>query len=593
MKKSIIILSSLIIATAVFTGCNPLTKMVNKAEEVDYKTDPCPLEMHAGQVPIDVKVTFPAKYFGKSVKLVITPALVADGNSTDEVLFDTQTVIGEKFEDNYTQINYKEGGSFTFQDTIAYDPRFRASDLELRFQISTQKGKSANITKVKLCDGIITTPELVDEGMTVDGNLKRGTVLGKFVEIPVTKPEVRLEVENAKIYFDLQKSNVKTKELKKEEIDSLKKSIVMASEDPDKELKNIKLKSYASPDGPQDLNEKLVGERGTNSKKAFEKLLSKEEIEEMENADFLMTETTPNEDWEGFKKLVQESNMDDKDLVLRVLSMYSDPDTRETEIKKLAAVYDDLRKEILPMLRRSEIYFEYQGRAKSDNEMINMAVNNPSDLYQEELLYAASVAPNSEKEQAYKNYVEQYPDDFKGYNNLACFQAKQGNLTDAKTNFVKVLSKNDDNPAALNNLGVIAMAEGDLDAAWDYFERAENAGCKSPHLGYNMGVILIKKGKYSSAVAKFTNDSFNKALALTLSGDNEGAVNMLNGLGSSEYGSFYYLKAVTAARADNVDDVVENLRIAISKESKLKDYAKDDMEFLDFIDNSAFRGVIE
>lgn len=593
MKKSIIILSSLIIAAAVFTGCNPLTKMVKKAGEVNYKTTPNPLEMHAGKVPIDVKVTFPAKYFGKSVKLVITPALVSDDNSSDEVLFDTQTVIGEKFEDNYEQISYKEGGSFTFKDTIVYDPRFRASDLELRFQISTQKGKEANVTKVKLCDGIITTPELVDKGMTVDGNLKRGIVLGKTVDIPVTKPEIRLETKDAKIYFDLQKSIVKSNEIKKDEIDSLKSAIVKASEDPDKELKSIKFASHASPDGPQDLNEKLVKDRGTNSKKAFERLLSKEEIEEMENAEFFMTETTPIEDWEGFKKLVEESTMEDKDLVLRVLSMYSDPDTRETEIKKLAAVYDNLRKDILPMLRRSIIKFEYQGKAKSDSDLKNMAVNKPEDLYQEEFLYAASISDDANKEQAYKNYVSQFPDDWKGWNNLGCLQAKQGKFSDAKTNFEKVLAKNSDNPAALNNLGAVALGEGDIDAAWDYFERSENAGCKSPNLGYNKGVVLIKRAQYSSAVAQFSSDSFNKALALTLSGNNEGAVSTLNNLGSSEYGIFYYLKAVTAAKANKVDDVIENLRIAISKDSKLKDYAKKDIEFLDFIDNSAFRGVIE
>ncbi|MCD4792188.1 MAG: tetratricopeptide repeat protein [Bacteroidales bacterium] len=593
MKKLLIILSSLIIAAAVFTGCNPLTKMVKKAGEVDYKTTPNPLEMHAGMVPIDVKVTFPAKYFGKKVKLVITPALVSDYNSADEVLFSTQTVIGEKFEDNYEQISYKEGGSFSFKDTIAYDSKFRASDFNLSFQISTQKGKSANVTKVKLCDGIITTPELVDEGMTVDGNLKRGIVLGKTVDVPVTKPEIRLEAKDAMIYFDLQKSIVKRNEIKKDEIDSLKSAIVSASEDPDKELKSIKIGSYASPDGPQDLNEKLVKDRGTSSKSAFEKLLSKEEIEEMENAEFLMTETTPIEDWEGFKKLVEESDMEDKDLVLRVLSMYSDPDTREQEIKKLAAVYDNLRKDILPMLRRSIIKFEYQGKAKSDNDLKNMATNSPGDLYQEEFLYAASICDDANKEQAYKNYVSQYPDDWKGWNNLGCLQAKQGKFSDAKTNFEKVLAKNSDNPAALNNLGAVALGEGDIDAAWDYFERAENAGCKSPNLGYNKGVVLIKRAKYSSAVAQFNNDSFNKALALTLSGDNDGAISTLGNLGSSEYGIFYYLKAVTAAKANKVDDVIENLRIAISKESKLKDYAKKDMEFLNFVDNSAFRGVIE
>ncbi len=593
MKKLFIILLAPVIAFALLTGCNPLKKMIKDAGEVDFKTTPNPIEMHAGMVPIDVKVTFPPKYFGKSVKLVITPALIADESSTDERLFDTQTVIGEKFEDNYKQISFKDGGTFAFTDTIPYNSKFRASDLKLRFQISTQKGKSANITEIKIADGIITTPELVDEGMTIDGNLKRGTVLGQMVDVPVTKPEVRLESEMAKIYFDLQKSNINKKELKKAEIDSLKNSIVRTSKDSNKEIKNLKFSSYASPDGPQNLNQKLVDERGKNSKKAFEGLLSKTEIEELKEIDFFLTETTPIEDWEGFQKLVQESTMQDKELVLRVLSMYSDPDTRENEIKKLAAVYDNLRKDILPLLRRSIIKLEYQGLAKTDGEMKTIAVSNPENLYQEELLYAASISDESNKEAVYKSYCEKYPNDWKAFNNLANVQAKNGKLSDAKANYEKVLAKSNENPAALNNLGVIALAEGDLDAAWNYFERAENAGCKSPALKYNQGVILIKKANYSTAVTMFKSNSFNKALAQTLSGDNEAAIAALNSLGSSEYGVFYYLKAVTAARANKVDDVIENLRIAISKESKLKDYAKKDMEFMNFVDNSAFRGVIE
>ncbi|NPA44101.1 MAG: tetratricopeptide repeat protein [Chlorobi bacterium] len=593
MKKSIIILSSLFIAAAIFTGCNPLSKMVKDAGEVDYKTTPSPLEMHAGKVPIDVTVTFPPKYFGKKVKLVITPSLVSDFSSSEKVDFKTQTIIGEKFEDNYQTISYKEGGTFSFKDTLDYDAKFRASDLKLSFQISTQNGKSANVTEVKLADGIITTPELVDGGMTIDGGLKRGTSLGKVVEVPVTKPEVRLETESAKFFYDVQKATLKRNELKKEQILKLAEDIKNASTDPNKELKGVKIASYASPDGPEDLNAKLVNERGTTSKKAFEKILSKVDVPEIDNSNLLMTETTPTEDWEGFKAAVEASDMEDKALVLRVLSMYSDPETREAEIKKLAAVYDNLRNDILPLLRRSEIKFEFQGRAKSDSELKTMLGSAPSELYQEELLYAASISDDATKEDAYKTYTEKYPTDWKGWNNLACVQAKQGKLSDAKANFEKVLATNENAHAALNNLGVIALANGDLDAAWDYFERAENAGCKSPNLSYNKGVISIKRANYSDAVDYFKVDSFNKALAQTLAGDNDIAISTLDNLGSSEYGLFYYLKAVTAARANKVDDVVENLRIAISKDSKLKDYARADAEFVKFIDNSAFRGVIE
>ncbi|PID88002.1 MAG: hypothetical protein CSB06_02755 [Bacteroidia bacterium] len=593
MKKLSFLLSAAIAVAVMVSGCNPLTKMVKKAGDVKYKTTPCPLEMHANKVPIDVNVTFPPKYFGKKVKLVITPALVADDNTTKEHPFKTQTVIGESFQDNYKTISYKEGGTFSFQDTIEYEADYRTSDLELRFQISTQKGKTADITKLKLCDGIITTPELVDKGVLVDTD--GASTMGKMINIPITKPAVSTETQGAKIFFDMQKSNVKKGELKKEEIKNMKSSIVEAFKDPNKELKNVKFASYASPDGPMDMNAKLVKERGQNSQKAIEKMFSKSEKEKMGNPELFIAETTPDEDWDGFQKMVQASDMEDKELVLRVLSMYSDPDTREAEIKKLAAVYDKLREDILPMLRRSEIKFEFQSKARSDQELLAAVASTEEsqNLPQEEFLYAASIADKSNKENLYVAYTTKYPEDLKAWNNLACEQAAKGNLTQAKTTFEKVLSTESNNAAALNNMGVIELTEGNLDAAWDYFERAENAGCQSPNLGYNKGIILIKRAKYGEAVGQFNEDSFNKALAETLSGNNEGAINTLNNMGEKEQGIFYYLKAVTAAKAENVDGVIKNLKTAISKDSELRAYAEKDIEFRNLVDNTAFRGVFE
>lgn len=271
--------------------------------------------------------------------------------------------------------------------------------------------------------------------------------------------------------------------------------------------------------------------------------------------------------------------------------MYSDADTREAEIKKLAAVYDNLRNDILPLLRRSEITFEYKGKLKTDNDFKTLLGSSAGSLNESEMIYAASIS--SDKVSSYTTYTSKYPADWRGWNNLASAQAKQGKLSDAKVSLQKVLAKSNDNAAALNNLGVLSLADGDLNAAWDYFVRAENAGCKSPSLAYNKGVISVKRGNYLEAVDYFKAESFNKALAQTLAGDNDIAITTLEGLGSSEYGLFYYLKAVTSARAGKVGDVVENLRMAISKESKLKAYAKADAEFKKFIDNSAFRGVIE
>lgn len=592
MKKTIFILTALFITAAIFSSCNELKKMVKNAGEVDYRTVPAPLEMHANKVAINVSVTFPEKYFGKKVKLVITPSLSQD-EGDGEQNFPTQTIQGEKFQDSYTVIPYKEGGTYRFKDTIDYDPAFRMSDLNLKFQLSDQKRRSADIVPVKLTDGIITTPELVEAGIAVDNDYEDGNTFGQPVIVPVEKPKVSYNTQMAKIYFDLQKSNVKRGELTKEEMEELVKYIKETAEDPDQELSKLSIASYASPDGPEDLNEGLVKDRGSNSKSAFEKQLKKEKIEGINFDELIMTETTPSEDWEGFKELVEASDMEDKELILKVLSMYPDGETREREIKNMAAVYDELRKDILPLLRRSIIKLQYQGREKETSEIVGFGTSNPDTLSQEELLFAAFKTEDTDtQEEIYKSYTEKYPEDWKAWNNLAAAQAENGKLDEAKANFEKVLELNNNNPAALNNLGAIAMAEKDWDTAWDYFEKAENNGCKSDALGYNMGTILIIRGDYDAAVNKFSGSSFNKALAQTLNGDNESAVLTLNGMNNSD-AMFYYLKAVTAAKAENEGDVYENLRIAVSKKADLKEYAANDLEFRNYFDTQEFKEIVE
>lgn len=589
MKKTFIYLASAILMTGILSSCNPLKKMVDNAGTVTYKSNPNPLEMHAGKVPINVTVTFPPKYFGKKVMLVITPALKAVDGS-DEVIFKTQTVIGESYKDNYTRISNKEGGSFSFKDTIAYKNSLRRSDLELRFQVSSQKGEKASILTVKVADGIITTPELVQGGMLIDC----GSNAGQTISMPVTKPEIATDKKEAKIFYDLQKADVKAKELKKADIDTLVSFIKRASADPNKQLKGVRIASYASPDGPEKLNADLVVNRGKNSQKAFMDILKKDKITKADAKDFYTTETTPAEDWDGFKAEVTASTIKDKELILRVLSMYQDPEVREKEIKKMAAAYNELRKDILPMLRRSHISFEYQSQAKTDADFVQIAMTTPEKLQQQELLYAGFITKDlNQKEQIYKSYVKAYPTDWTGYQNLGVCQVNQAKYSDAKANFQKVISLQATNADALNNLGVISAAQGNDKEAFDYFSKAIAAGCKSPAVGYNMGVILIKRAQYKDAVAKFTQNSFNKALAETLSGDNTSATSTLNAMGNSDKALFYYLKAVVAAKSTKDGDVIENLKIAVAKDNNLKDYAKKDLEFRKYFDKPEFKSVVE
>lgn len=591
MKKTIIVIVALFITAGFFSSCDELKKMAKDADKVQRTVKPSPLEMHANKVGVDVSITFPAKYFGKHVKLVIMPALVTS-DGTDSVSFKPQTLHGEKFEDKGPEISYANGGSFKFSDTIDYDAKYRNSELVLNFVASTSKGDKPKIMRFPLGDkgkGVITTPELVQKGLEVDA----GANMAKTVEATITKPAIRADQKTAEIYFNVQNASVKGKEMKKAEIDSLIAFIVSASENPDLELKAIKISSYASPDGSEELNEGLVNKRGTNSQKAFINALKKAKFNKA--TDFVVTATTPAEDWEGFKRLVKASDLDDKDNIIQVVNMHTDPVKREAEIKKISRVYNKLRKVILPMLRRSVFKLEYQTKARTNTELMGMASSKPEDLSQSELLYSATLpTDNAAKEAIYKTYTSKYPTDWKAWNNLGIAQAMQSKFSDAKVSFQKVLDIDSNNGAAFNNLGAIALAEGDDAKAWEYFEKAESAGCNSSSLGYNMGVILIKQAKYDEAVTKFGGENtFNKALALVLTGQFDAAKSTVNSMGTKSNAIFYYLKAVVAAKLDVKGDVFENLRLATSKDSSLKEYAGKDLEFRKYFEDSEFKAIVK
>ena len=595
MKKAIIYSLSVFLVAAILSGCANLKKMVDNVKKVEYKSTPNPLEMHAGKVPIDVSITFPPKYFAKNVKLVITPKLKSvDG--TQEYSFPTQTVVGEKFMDNYQRISYKSGGTFRFQDTIDYKDIYRMSELELKLMGSTNKAKDGvPLIDLKIADGIKTTPELVTPGMVMDGGLKPGGfIVGKTSDVKNTKPAITSDSKEAKMFFDMQKSDVKANELKTEEMKALIAFITDAAKNPEKELKGVKIASYASPDGPEDMNQGLVTGRGKSTQTAFVNTLKKEKVTQVDNAQFIATETTQSEDWDGFKQLVSASNLQDKDVIVKVLSMYNDPNVREAEIKKLASVYTELKTQILPKLRRSVIKFSYESKAKTDAELLKLAQTTPEKLGQEEFLFTANgVKDLVQKEELYKKYTAAYPKDWRGWNNLAVCQTMQNKLSDAKANFQKADAAKSGSAEVLNNLGVIAMAEGDDEAALEYFQKSIDAGESTGSPAYNMGTIYIKKAKYADAVKLFTENSFNKALAQTLAGDNSSAETTLKNIGSSEYAVFYYLKAIVAAKGNKDAEVFENLKMAVAKDAKLKDYAKKDAEFLKYFENADFKSIVQ
>ncbi len=592
MKKLTLHLFAVIFILAI-SGCG-MQKMVDKANEVDYQVNPDPLEMHAGKVPLEINVQFPQKYFHKKAYLVLTPVLKSK-KGDNQIEFNSKTLQGEKVKDNNPVIPYKSGGSYTYVDTVDYEDVYRMSDLELHINANKGgSGKKYTFANVTIANGIITTPLLVDEGLKIDngtlGNTDKG--LMNAIAPSVKLPSSSTESKSLVLYYPLQKDYLPSKERRKADVDSFLNQVIAANENPDINFQDINIASYASPDGPIDLNSDLVEGRADNSSNFLIDEFEDADLEEANNEDFLKRETTPDEDWEGFKKAVQESDMEDKDLILRVLSMYSDPDVREREIKKMAAVYDELRNDILPKLRRSEIVATYKTRQKTATELVNIGKTDPESLSQVELFFGANTAEGSDKEVILKSYNKQYPDDWKGFNNLAVYYIHQNQLDDAELQLQKAEDIDNNNATIINNMGVLYWAKGDIEKAKEYFEKAAQID-PNDEINYNLGVICIKNGKYNSAVQKFgSTPSYNKSLAQLLNDNVADAISTLSSV-ESEEAYYYYLKAVEAANNADENGVFTNLRSAIDKDADIKEYAANDMEFAQYFENETFKSIVE
>ncbi len=595
MKKTVIKILTVALIFAL-GGCASLSRMVKNANQIQYNVDPNPLELEAGKVPVSITVTFPAKYFVKTAYLVVTPYLVSDIDGESEVAFSSQTFQGEKVKDNNPIISYKQGGSFTYKDTIPYQSIYRRSHLELRMNVSKgSTGKRLTVATVQIAKGIITTPELVDDGLLVDNggfttaNGKKKGLLQTVTPI-VAKPQPREIDQNLTLYYPIQQSYLPRKEQKKAEVDTFLNKFAQFKNDPNMEFLGVDIASYASPDGPIPLNHDLVLGRGKTADKFVGKKL-KNDITDPNSV--LKRETTPDEDWQGFKKLVEQSNIQDKDVILRVLQMYSDPNVREQELKKMAEVWNVLKVDILPKLRRSVVYAKFKTRERTAQEYVNIAKTNPAILDQQELFYAAQNATGADKETIYKQYISKYPNDWRAYNNLAVYYLDNGKLDEALQNFQKADQLDPNNPSVLNNLGVVYWEKGDMAKAKEYFQKAYNLAANNETIGYNLGVIAIKEADYQKAVEYFgAKPTFNKALAQLLAGDAQSAENTINQV-SSNCAWLYYLKAVIAARLDKADDVYSNLQKAVSIKPDLKDYAKNDLEFRKYFDEDTFKAIVD
>ena len=567
------ILVSFAAAALLFVGCGGPQKMADNANLVNYTVTPDPLETHGGKVALDVNVRYPEKYFHKKAIVTATPFLRYEGGETE---LKSETMQGEQVEDNYRVISYTSGGSFDYSDEIDYTDAMMRSELMVR-GTATVKSKSVDLPAVKIADGIITTPLLVR-------NDPKTIAFGDDFQRIIPQEYI------ADIHYIINRYDVRNSELQQEDIVGMKDFIVQANANERVDMKGIQVSAYASPDGPEDFNTTLSGNREGSANRYLQQELSRSKINVPEDEDFFDLMSTP-EDWEGFRELMEASTITDKDLILRVLSMYTDPVVREREIKNIAEAFEEIKVEILPKLRRSKFTVNTEFTNWSDAELRQWVKTDIDTLGLEELLYAATLFDDNQSKLTILQHTwAEFPECPRAANNLGLVQLAMGRTADAKASF-EAAQKLMDHNIVKNNLGVVAMKEGDVETAENLFTSAMGAG---DEVKYNLGIIKIMQGDYQAAKSYFgAAASFNNALVILLNDNPSQAAEMLNQLDDDPTGATEYLMAVAGARDNNTDLMYNSLRTAIAKNASWKAHAAKDVEFYQYFEEDLFRQVTQ
>ena len=562
MTKKLYLPLLMAMVVALFSSCS---KKMGPLSADYFTVTPQVLEAVGGKVPATINGKFPEKYFNKKAVVEVTPVLKWNGG---EAKGQPATFQGEKVEGNDQSISYKMGGSYTMKTSFDYVPEMAKSELYLEFKATIGK-KEVTIPAVKIADGVISTSELVNNTL---GNAN--PALGEDAFQRIIK-----EKHDANIMFLIQQANIRSSELKTAK--EFNKEVANVNEAANKKISNIEVSAYASPDGGVSLNTTLAENRENNTTKMLNKDLKKAKIDAPIDAKYTA------QDWEGFQELVSKSNIQDKELILRVIAMYQDPAQRESEIKNISAVYKELANTILPQLRRSRLTLNYEIIGKSDEEIAKLASSNPSELNIEELLYAATLTNDPAKQEAiYTQATKQFPNDYRAYNNLGKLAYQAGNIDKAESYFKKAANINA-SPEVNMNLGLVSLMKGDKAAAEAYFGKA--AGTKE--LGESMGNLYIAQGQYERAVNSFGDSKTNSAaLAQILAKDYNKAKNTLANV---ERPDAYtdYLMAVLGARTNNSSMVTSSLKSAVAKDPSLAKKAATDLEFAKYFTNADFMSI--
>ena len=560
MKKGLFLS---LIAVAMLASCS---KTLPQPEQISV--NPSPLAVVGDKVSADITGTFPVKKFAKKGVLTVTPVLKYEGG---EAVGSPVTYVGEKVKENGTTVSYKAGGQYTQSCSFDYVPAMDKCELFLRFTAKVGK-KEVEVPELKIADGLVATVKLAKASDN------------KSVVTPDKFQRVIQQMQEADIKFLIQQANLRSSETKSQQMQDLQAAIKEANQNERKAINKLEVSGYASPDGGMDLNEKLAGQRQKNAQNFLQKQLKKDKV----NATIASDITA--EDWAGFQTLLENSNMQDKELVLRVLGMYTDPEEREAQIKNLSSVYSTIADEILPALRRSRLILTTDLIGKSDEEILNFLKNDPSQLSVEEMLYAATLTnDNAEKIATYQKVADQF-NDFRAFNNMGMLYFEQGNVAEARRAYNKALAIEPQNADVNFNAGVAAMADGDWAKAEEHFGKA--AGTQG-NLAAAMGTLYTMKGDYKAAKSAYGQAATNNAaVQQILDEDYAGARQTLANV-KEPNGVTAYLQAVVGARTNDRNAVYSNMKEAVAKDASLKARAQNDIEFAKFAEDAEFQAIVK
>lgn len=555
MKKNLILFLS---AASVLALASCSSKLGELSAD-NFKVTPNPLESKGGQVAVTINGTFPEKYLKKKAVVTVVPELrYGNGQAAQG---QAATFQGEKVEGNDQTISYKMGGNYTMKANYKYVPEMQKSDLYMTFDAYVgKKKKKVEVPAVKVAEGVIATSELYKNTLAGSGACNAAD----------TFQRVRAQRQEAQIKFLINQANLRKSELKNNSVSEFVKMLKKINAESEKmNLKNVEVLAYASPDGSLDFNDKLAGKRQNVSVDYAQKQVKGAKLA----GDVTGSYTA--EDWDGFQKLVAASNIQDKDVILRVLSMYQDPEERERQIRNMSAGFRELADGILPELRRSRIILNYELIGRSDQQIKNQYAADPTQLSVDEMLYAASLEKSTDaKESIYKKTTEVYPNDYRAYNNLAAIEFAKGNDAAAKSYLDQALSKSNNAPEVNANLGLLALKNGNVSEAEGYIAKANTAS------DYNkvLGTLNLAKGDYATAEQNLKGINCNTtALAQILNKNYAGAANTLNSIENKD-AMTDYLQAVLNARQGNNDAASSYLRSALQKDPSLATYANNDLE---------------